>query len=79
MLDCEERIGRVRQPVEEAGIGVLLLTKPAYMFYLTGDGRLCACAMITKRRRSPWACPRLMWRMLDSSPIPAISPALRMR
>jgi Xaa-Pro aminopeptidase len=26
----------------------LLLTKPANMFYLTGDGRLCAYAMITQ-------------------------------
>jgi len=32
--------------MEEAGIDVLLLTKPANLFYLTGDGRLCSYAMI---------------------------------
>ena len=26
----------------------LILTKPSNMFYLTGDGRLCAYAMVTK-------------------------------
>lgn len=33
--------------MESAGLDALLLTKPANMFYLTGDGRLCAFAMIT--------------------------------
>ena len=31
----------------EASLDVLLLTKPSNMFYLTGDGRLCAYCMIT--------------------------------
>jgi Xaa-Pro aminopeptidase len=30
------------------GFDVLLLTKPSNMYYLTGDGRLCAYAMITQ-------------------------------
>jgi Xaa-Pro aminopeptidase len=30
-----------------AEVDVLLLSKPANMFYLTGDGRLCAYAMVT--------------------------------
>jgi Xaa-Pro aminopeptidase len=34
--------------MQEAGFAALLLTKPANMFYLTGDGRLCAYAMITQ-------------------------------
>lgn len=34
--------------MKTAGLDVLLLTKPANMFYLTGDGRLCAYAMITQ-------------------------------
>jgi Xaa-Pro aminopeptidase len=34
--------------MKEAGLTVLLLTKPSNMFYLTGDGRLCAYAMITQ-------------------------------
>ena len=47
MFDYQERIKRAGQHMKEAGIDVLLLTKPANMFYLTGDGRLCAYAMIT--------------------------------
>lgn len=36
-------------PVDgDAGLDVLLLTKPANMQYLTGDGRLCAYAMVSK-------------------------------
>jgi Xaa-Pro aminopeptidase len=34
--------------MQEEGLDTLLLTKPANMFYLTGDGRLCAYAMITQ-------------------------------
>ena len=34
--------------MKEAGLDALLLTKPSNMFYLTGDGRLCAYAMITQ-------------------------------
>ena len=34
--------------MRQLGIDVLLLTKPSNMFYLTGDGRLCAYAMITQ-------------------------------
>jgi len=40
-----EKCGRLMQA---AGLDVLLLTKPANMFYLTGDGRLCAYAVITQ-------------------------------
>jgi len=47
MFDYQERLKRAGQHMQEAGIDVLLLTKPANMFYLTGDGRLCAYAMIT--------------------------------
>ncbi len=42
-----ERLARCGRLMKEAGLDVLLLTKPANMFYLTGDGRLCAYAMIT--------------------------------
>jgi len=39
-------------PDDAAGsLSALLLTKPANMFYLTGDGRLCAYAMITQDSR----------------------------
>ncbi len=40
-----ERCGRL---MSAAGCDALVLTKPANMFYLTGDGRLCAYAMITQ-------------------------------
>ncbi len=34
--------------MKKAGLDALLLTKPANMFYLTGDGRLCSFAIITQ-------------------------------
>jgi Xaa-Pro aminopeptidase len=43
--------------MRQAGIDVLLLTKPANMFYLTGDGRLCAYAMITQDGRVALGVP----------------------
>ncbi len=43
-----ERLKRCTHLMNEAGLNVLLLTKPSNMFYLTGDGRLCAYAMITQ-------------------------------
>jgi Xaa-Pro aminopeptidase len=44
----QERLQRCGHLMESAEIDALLLTKPANMFYLTGDGRLCAYAMITQ-------------------------------
>lgn len=43
------RVARCTERMQEQGIDVLLLTKPANMQYLTGDGRLCAFAMITRQ------------------------------
>ena len=43
-----ERLKRCSHLMKGAGLDALLLTKPANMFYLTGDGRLCAYAMITQ-------------------------------
>lgn len=43
-----ERVVRCAGLMKTAGLDVLLLAKPANMAYLTGDGRLCAYAMITK-------------------------------
>ncbi|MDP2603531.1 MAG: Xaa-Pro peptidase family protein [Deltaproteobacteria bacterium] len=43
----QDRLTRCSRLMKEAGLDALLLTKPANMFYLTGDGRLCAYAMIT--------------------------------
>src|SRR5512142_972608 len=43
-----QRIAKCGQHMGHMGIDVLLLTKPSNMYYLTGDGRLCAYAMITQ-------------------------------
>ena len=42
------RLERCRELMRHEGLDVLLLNKPANMYYLTGDGRLCAFAMITR-------------------------------
>src|SRR4030042_227216 len=47
-MTYKDRIRRCCLLMKEAGLNVLLLTKPSNMFYLTGDGRLCAYAMITQ-------------------------------
>jgi Xaa-Pro aminopeptidase len=46
--DYQRRLKRCSHLMKEAGLNVLLLTKPSNRFYLTGDGRLCAYAMITQ-------------------------------
>ncbi len=43
------RLERCRALMKAAGLDALLLTKPANMAYLTGDGRLCSYAMITQQ------------------------------
>jgi len=48
MAEHKERLRKAGRLMKEAGIDVLLLSKPSNMFYLTGDGRLCAYAMITQ-------------------------------
>lgn len=51
MTDHSIHIGRLTKCsrlMKGGGIDALLLTKPANMQYLTGDGRLCAYAMITQ-------------------------------
>ena len=44
----QKRLKRCNELMKKTGLNVLLLTKPSNMFYLTGDGRLCAYAMITQ-------------------------------
>ncbi len=44
----QARLEKCSAMMKQAGLDVLLLTKPSNMFYLTGDGRLCAYAMITQ-------------------------------
>ena len=54
----QKRLGKCSRLMKEAGLNVLLLTKPANMFYLTGDGRLCAYAMITQDGRVALGVPQ---------------------
>lgn len=44
----QRRIENCSRRMKEHGLDALLLTKPSNMFYLTGDGRLCAYAMVTQ-------------------------------
>ena len=44
--------------MKSANLEVLLLTKPSNMFYLTGDGRLCAFAMITQNGKVALGVPQ---------------------
>ncbi len=51
------RLARCARLMREAGIDVLLLTKPPNMFYLSGDGRLCAYAMVTQHEEVALGVP----------------------
>jgi Xaa-Pro aminopeptidase len=53
-----ERIKQCARHMAEAGLDVLLLTKPSNMFYLTGDGRLCAYCMVTKDGKVALGVPK---------------------
>jgi len=52
-----QRLARCSSLMHEAGLDALLLTKPANMFYLTGDGRLCAYALITNEGKVALGVP----------------------
>jgi len=54
----QERLENCSRLMKAAGLDVLLLTKPANMFYLTGDGRLCAYAMITSEGKVALGVPQ---------------------
>ncbi len=54
----QERLEKCSFLMKEAVIDVLLLTKPANMFYLTGDGRLCSYAMITQNGKVALGVPQ---------------------
>src|SRR5512135_3275152 len=53
----QKRLQQCTRLMKAGGLDVLLLTKPANMFYLTGDGRLCAYAMITADGRVALGVP----------------------
>ena len=54
----KDRIRKCCRLMKVAGLDVLLLTKPSNMFYLTGDGRLCAFAMITQKGKVALGVPQ---------------------
>jgi Xaa-Pro aminopeptidase len=54
----QERLERCSRMMKTADLNTLLLTKPANMFYLTGDGRLCAYAMIIQEGKVALGVPQ---------------------
>ncbi len=52
------RLQKCTQLMKAAGMHILLLAKPANMAYLTGDGRLCAFAMITQNGKVALGVPK---------------------
>lgn len=54
----QNRLQRCSALMKNQALDVLLLTKPANMFYLTGDGRLCAYAMITREGEVALGVPK---------------------
>jgi Xaa-Pro aminopeptidase len=54
----QDRLKKCAKLMKEAGLDVLLLAKPANMAYLTGDGRLCAYAMITQNGKVALGVPK---------------------
>ena len=66
----QERLKKCCQLMKEATIDILLLTKPANMFYLTGDGRLCSYAMITQEGKVALGVPQTDFCLLYTSPSP---------
>ncbi|MCL7412553.1 MAG: Xaa-Pro peptidase family protein [ANME-2 cluster archaeon] len=53
-----ERLDKCSHLMKDMELDAILLTKPANMFYLTGDGRLCAFAMITKEGHVALGVPK---------------------
>ncbi|MDE3090139.1 MAG: aminopeptidase P family protein [Chloroflexota bacterium] len=53
----QNRLKKASRMMKEHGLDALLLTKPSNMFYLTGDGRLCAYAMINQEGKVALGVP----------------------
>jgi Xaa-Pro aminopeptidase len=54
----QERLEKCGRLMKDAMVDILLLNKPANMFYLTGDGRLCSYAMITQEGKVALGVPQ---------------------
>ncbi len=57
-MNYKNRVEKCCSLMKKAGINALLLAKPANIFYLTGDGRLCSYAMVTKEGEIALGVPR---------------------
>ena len=53
----KDRVRRCADAMRGVGLDALLLTKPSNMFYLCGDGRLCAYLMVTRDARTALGVP----------------------
>lgn len=53
-----DRIRSAGELMREHGLDAIILTKPANLLYLTGDGRLCAYAMITRDGKAALGVPQ---------------------
>jgi Xaa-Pro aminopeptidase len=51
------RLEQCARRMKVTGLDALLLTKPSNMFYLTGDGRLCAYTMVTQEGKVALGVP----------------------
>lgn len=58
MPDYRERIRKACVLMEHHDLDVIILTNPANMFYLTGDGRLCAYVMVTREGKVAIGVPQ---------------------
>ena len=54
----QHRLERCTSIMKEEGVDVLLLAKPSNMYYLTGDGRLCAFTMVTQKGETAIGVPK---------------------
>src|SRR4030043_551582 len=57
-MTYKDRIRRCCRLMKAVNLDAILLTKPSNMFYLTGDGRLCAFAMITQKGKVALGVPQ---------------------
>jgi Xaa-Pro aminopeptidase len=54
----KKRIEKCNQLMKKNDIDILLLTKPSNMYYMTGDGRLCAYIMINREGQVAIGIPK---------------------
>jgi hypothetical protein len=55
---CKNRVERCAQLMKKAGFDLPNLTQPPNMSYLAGDGRFCACVLISKEGKVALGMPK---------------------